>query len=116
MTILDGMKLSILFGVAVQLYLLIVYVIANRTKRHKSFFLLISAAALTLVYSALTSASYFIEIPQDIATDLYRYGLFIFFPAAVLGVLGVRSLVKAYIATPHDNQPGKQSSTDGWGN
>lgn len=104
MTILDGMKLTILLSGAAQIYLLIIYFIAIWKKRHNSFVLLIAGTALSMLYSALTSVSYFIEMPQDIATKLYRYGLFIFFLATLLGVFGVRSLVKAYITMPYGNQ------------
>jgi hypothetical protein len=62
----------------------------------------------------MTSISYFIEIPQKLATDIYRYGLFFVFPAAILSAIGVRSLVKAYISLAPELPPKPPESIGKW--
>ena len=115
MTVLDGMKLSVVVSVLAQIYLLFVYFSAIRKKSHSSFTILIFATFLSIVSLVMTSISYFIEMSETLATDVYRYGLFIIFPAAILGVVGVRSLVKAYVSSAPEVPPEPPQSSGKWG-
>lgn len=105
MTIADAMKLDIVFFVLAQLFLMTVYLRAMRQRHHASFSMLLLSTVLCIPSLAMVSISYFVEMPQELATNLYRIGLLFAFPSTGLGVVGVRSLVKAYVAVAPESPP-----------
>ncbi len=114
MTVMDGFKSTIVVMFIAQVYFIVLYVGAKKHKPHSSFTYLLSAAVLSLIYLALTSASYFFEMPQELATDLYRYGLFVAFPGTILGVIGLRSLVHSFAGISKEPPSNPAPSADKW--
>ena len=117
LTIMDAIKLSTLISVLAQLYLVGIYFKAKKQRNHACFTILLISAAFTLVSVALGSISYFIEIPQEQSTNLYRYSLFLGIPAIFTWILGMRSLVNAYVdvAPETPSVPPPSSSIGKWG-
>ena len=116
MTILDGMKISIVFSVIAQILLVIIFNVAMRKRYHISFTYLLIATCISIIYSLLASISYFFEMPQEHATNLYRIGLYLAFPGTILGVVGTWLLVSAFIASTSNSTPVDKSRPTGkWG-
>jgi uncharacterized membrane protein len=115
MTLYDAMKLITVTAVLAELVLVAVYYWAMRQKNHRSFKMLLISALFYIAYSVLTSFSYFVEIPQELSTSLYRYGTFCVFPAVVLGVLGTISLARAYVSAPPVPTLPPQKTSGKWG-
>ena len=116
MTIEDGMKFSVIFSVLAQLLMIVIYIYAMRKRYHVSFTILLIATCLSITYFFLATISYFIEMPTEQATSLYRFGLYLTFPNAILGVVGTWLLIRAFLESTPKAQPDKDSTTSGkWG-
>lgn len=95
---MDGLKLHLVFALVANLILIFIYLSALRKKNHSSLIILSLASVLAATYTVLLSISYFIEMSGELATELARYGLLLSFPAILLWVVGIRSLVNDYVS------------------
>jgi hypothetical protein len=80
-----------------------VYIWALNKRSHRSLWILLCSSALYVAYYILTGVSYFIDVSERLATNLYRIGTFLAFPAIVLALVGSISLVRAYVAAGTTN-------------
>ena len=115
MTILDGMKAVFVVSLVTQLATIGIYLWGNRKRPHSSFKVLLVSAIFTFAYFLFTTVSYFVEISGDLATNLFRYGLFFAFPALLLWAIGMLKLVKCFVVMVPPEPPVPPPNEDKWG-
>lgn len=98
LTLADAARLVFLASFATLLVLVTLYAWALRKRPHQALWMLLAANCLYVAYYVLTGISSFIELSERLATNLYRIGTFLAFPALALVLAGSVSLVRAYLS------------------